>query len=469
MNVKDKTIRILLSLGILFLSLAHQTVYADTAGFCGTGTWTSGNLEIHHINIGQGDSILIVGPTGKSLLFDAGETYWNSSVDAQIIGAYTETVLGCRELDYVVISHFHVDHIGYVGYGGLWNLVEIQGYTVGTTLLRDYSTYLGSTSSTFENWKIYLEGAGQTKLNPVTAVEGTEQVDLGPGVAFDIVTLDGNGTIIAGDFSNNTSPPSENDYSIGTVLSYGDFDEWIGGDLDGQYEIGGFGYTYHDIELSVAPKVGDVDVYKVNHHASLHSTSSTFIGQIDPEVSIVTVGDSNTYGHPTQLVMDRLLATSVVYMTERGDTGTNIGSASVAGHIVIKTSNGTTYTVNDTAYTATEPVRIDSDGDGYFVEVDPMDNSSSSIPAPNGGCGPIYQTCSTSCQLTVGQVLINEILPAPSSGPEWIELYNATDNTANLGYCYIDDIAAGSVAYQIPAGTIISARGFWTLDRASYF
>ncbi|MEO8355361.1 MAG: lamin tail domain-containing protein [Chloroflexota bacterium] len=444
------------------------------ADFCGSGSWQPGNLEIHHINIGQADSTLIVGPTGRSLLFDAGESNWNSSAKARIIGPYIEGVLGCKALDYVVISHFHVDHLGYVGYGGLWHLVETQGFTMGTTLVRDYNTYLGDISGTFTNWKTYLEGAGQAKLHPILAIEGTSQINLGAGVGFSIVALDGNGAILAGDFHGDASPPSENDYSIGAVLSYGNFDEWIGGDLGGQYEIGGFGYTYHDIELSVAPEVGDVDVYKVNHHASSHSSSDTFINQLDPEVSIVSVGNGNTYGHPAQSIMDRLLATSTVYMTERGDTNTNIGAAIVAGNIVIKTSNGLTYTVNGTAFSATEPLRIDSDGDGYFAEVDPSDINSTLMPAPNGGCGSIYQTCSASsvsCQATAGQVLINEVLPSPSNnGTEWVELYNTTASSVNIGYCYIDDVAAGgSAVYQIPASTLIPAHGFWTLDRTSYF
>ena len=451
----------------LFFTLLPQPTLA--AGTCGTGTWTPGNLEIHHINIGQGDSALIVGPTGKSLLFDAGESNWNSSAKAQIIGSYIQGVLGCKSLDYVLISHFHLDHIGYVGYGGLWNLVETQGFTVGTTFVRNYNAYLGDISGTFTNWKAYLEGAGQAKLHPATAIEGTSQVDLGAGVTFKIVTVDGNGAIIPGDFHNDANPPSENDYSIGAVLSYGAFDEWIGGDVDGQYQTGGFGYTYHDIELSVAPEVGDVDVYKANHHGSSHSSSATFINQLDPEVSIVTVGNGNTYGHPTQETIDRLLATSTVYMTERGNTNTNIGSAIVAGNIVIKTSNGSTYTVNGTPYTATEPTRVDTDGDGYFVEADPNDGNSSLIPAPNGGCGPNYQTCAVSCQVTPGQVLINEVLPSPSAGSEWVELYNTTPNTINIGYCYIDDIAAGSPAYQIPASTYIPAHGFWTVDQITYF
>src|SRR5215207_4805596 len=392
---------------------------------------------------------------------------WNSSAKAQLIGPYIESVLGCKSLDYVLISHFHLDHIGYVGYGGLWHLVEMQEFTVGTTLVRDYGNYLGDTSGTFTNWKTYLESDGQTTLHPVTAMEGTSQVNLGAGVTFNIVAANGNGALIAGNYSDDSNPPSENDYSIGAVLSYGNFDEWIGGDLSGHYEVGDFGYTYHDIELSAAPEVGDVDVYKANHHGSSHSSSATFINQIDPEVSIVTTGNGNNYGHPAQSTMDRLLATSTVYMTERGDTHTNIGSAIVAGNIVIKTSNGSTYTVNGTPFLATEPTRTDADGDGYFAQADPNDNNSGTIPAPNGGCDPLYQTCSASCQVTAGQVLINEVLP--SSGTEWVELYNTTDSTLNIGYCVIDDSVDGSPAYQIPASTLIPARGFWTLDRVTYF
>src|SRR5688500_10386436 len=123
------------------LILAFSPIPARAAGICGTGTWSSGNLEVHHINIGQADSTLIVGPTGKSLLFDAGESNWNSSAKAQIIGPYSEGVLGCKTLDYVVISRFLLDHVGYVGYGCLWHLVETQGFAIGTTLVRDYNNY----------------------------------------------------------------------------------------------------------------------------------------------------------------------------------------------------------------------------------------------------------------------------------------------------------------------------------------
>jgi beta-lactamase superfamily II metal-dependent hydrolase len=387
-------------------------------GACGSGSWVSGNLEIHHIDIGQADSTLIVGPTGRTLLVDAGEAYWNSHQKADIIGPYIEGVLGCKELNYVLITHFHLDHIGYVDYGGLWHLVEVQGFTVGQMLHRDYNSYLGRSSGTFDNWVTYLEGAGQASLHPILAVEGTGQVDLGSGVTFNIVTKDGNGDLIPGDFSGDASPPSENDYSVGSVLSYGDFDEWLGGDLDGQMYGGEFGYTYHDIETGVAIEVGDVDVYRVNHHGSDHSNNPTFVNQLDPEVSIISVGDGNTYGHPRQTVMDRLLLTSDVYMTERGDPATNIGAAVVAGDVVIKTSSGITYTVNGEVYTATEPLRTDQDGDGYFSEVDPDDTDPQVIPPLNGGCDPIYQICDdTGEDMYLPLVIKAGVEPVPTPTP----------------------------------------------------
>jgi len=324
------------------------------------------------------------------LLIDAGESYWNSSADADKIGPYIESVLGSKHLDYVVTTHFHLDHIGYVGYGGLWNLVEQQGFTVGKMIHRDYTNYLGTTSGTLDGWKTYLAGDGKLKLNPVLAVEGTSQIDLGGGVIVNIIAADGNGAMKIGDFSADPNPPSENDYSVGVEISYGVFDEWIGGDLSGQYYNSSFGYAYHDIELSAAREIGDVDIYRVNHHGSDHSSSPTFVNELDPEVSIISVGNDNTYGHPRQSVMDLVLATSDVYMTERGDITTNIGDAIVAGDIVVET-NGVAYTVNGHNYTALNPNRSDVDGDGYFAEVDPNDTSYSIMPLPNGGYDLLYQ------------------------------------------------------------------------------
>ncbi len=380
---------------------------------CGTGTWRPGALEIHHLAIGQADATLIVGPTGRSLVFDAGEAGWESAKGAMAIGSYVERVLGCRRVDYVVISHFHVDHVGYVGKGGLWHLVNVQGFEIGALLHRDIRAFAGNVSKTFELWREYLEGPGAGLLKPQVAVEGAGQVDLGSGVAFKIVATDGNAVIKRGDFSAvmMPPPPSENDYSIAAVLRFGAFDYFIGGDLSGAFYTSEYGYTYHDIETTVAREIGDIDVYRSNHHGSDHSSNATFLAQTDPEVSIVSIGDTNGYGHPRPNLMQRLLVTSVVYLTQRGDVQTDIGAARVAGAVVVRTTDGQSYTVNGESYAATDPVRIDADGDGYFREADPDDGARATRPTPVGGCDPAYQDCAGPSQ--PGE---SSALPAVPSG-----------------------------------------------------
>lgn len=361
---------------------------------CGSGSWTPGQLEIHHINIGQGDATFIVSPTGRTLLADSGESYYNSHIDADTVGAYIQSVVGCKAIDYVVISHFQSDHIGYVGYGGLWHLVEVQDFVVGKMLHRDYRRYLGTTSGTIDNWKLYLDSAeGQAKLHPEVAIEGSSQVDLGEGVTFTIVALDGNGSLLEGDFSQASTAPSENDYSVAAVLRFGELDYWVGGDLSGEYHDSGYAYAYHDIELTVSDEIGDLDIYRVNHHGADHSTNPAFVAQTDPEVCVISVGDANTYAHPRQSVVDLLLPTCDLYLTEAGDPNTDLGSAYVEGNIVVKTTDGIHYSVNGRPYLASDPLPYDADADGYLQAADPDDADARTIPEPFGGCNTVLQYC----------------------------------------------------------------------------
>jgi hypothetical protein len=114
---------------------------------------------------------------------------------------------------------------------------------------------------------------------------------------------------------------------------------------------------------------------------------------MQPRVSIIQVADGNAYGHPTQRTIDRLLVTSALYLTEHGDSGTNLRTGKVVGHVVLRTTTGVDYTINGDPFVASDPVRVDSDGDGYFVEADPDDHSTTAVPAPNGGCDPLYEAC----------------------------------------------------------------------------
>jgi beta-lactamase superfamily II metal-dependent hydrolase len=198
-----------------------------------------------------------------------------------------------------------------------------------------------------------------------------------------VVAVDGHGTLRRGDHRQEPSPPNENDYSVAALVRWGPFDYFIGGDLSGEWFISPFGFAYHDVETAVAARLPDVDVYRVDHHGSRHSSNATLLAQIDPEVSIVSAGADNPYGHPDPATVQRLRATGVLYIT-------------VDGPVVVRSRGGSGYSVNGDDYRATDPARVDGDGDGYFLEADPDDAAPGVQPTPRGGCDPVYQTCSAS-------------------------------------------------------------------------
>ena len=367
---------------------------AQGTGECGSGTWQPGWLEIHHIDAGEAVSTLIVSPAGRSLLIDAGEAAWDKDDGAKTVGAYIRSVLGCARLDYVLLSHFHLDHVGFPGHGGVWHLVHEQGFAVGKLLHRDLYHYAGAVGDTLNTWRSYLQSDEAQALHPEIAALGTGQVQLGGGVAVAIVAVDANGVLPAGDFAADPAPPDENDYSIAALLRMGRLDYFSAGDMSGETLVArSGGYSYHDIETRTAPQVKDVDVYRVSHHGSSHASNSTLLAEMQPRVAIIQVADGNTYGHPAQSTVDRLIATSALYLTEHGDPSTNLRTGKVVGHVVLRTSTGIDYAINGDHFVASDPVRVDSDGDGYFVEADPDDNSAASVPAPNGGCDATYETC----------------------------------------------------------------------------
>jgi len=145
------------------------------------------------------------------------------------------------------------------------------------------------------------------------------------------------------DNGNGVSTNDENDQSVDCVVRFGGFAAEFGGDLSGFEHR-----TYHDIETSVAPKVGQVDVYKVHHHGSSHSTNQAWIDAIKPRIGIISCGNGNTYGHPTEEALATLHQAGVVtYWTEVGNGAKPVNGADyVGGDIVVQVpASGNDYTV----------------------------------------------------------------------------------------------------------------------------
>lgn len=284
----------------------------------------TGTMTITCLDVGQGDATLIESPSGMTMLFDAGNNGKGNGVILPFLSSK-----GISSLDYLATSHYHSDHCG--GMDEVFNgiPVNIAAYDRGwsyTTLT--YSSYASAVSS-----KRQTLTAGQV-------------IDLGEGVTVTCVALNSNG-VLSAPFDNGSD---ENEYDVCLLVEYGGFDFFVAGDLVG----GGIGSE--DIESGVASLAGDVDVYQVNHHASATSSNAYFLQTVQAEVSVISVG-SNSYGHPDQGVLDRLVSYgSYVYQTETGSGGTlpENDLTVVGGHVVITTDGVSEYTVAGDTWTIDE-------------------------------------------------------------------------------------------------------------------
>ena len=277
----------------------------------------AGTLEIHCLDVGQGDCTLVISPTGGTLLFDGG---YNGKGTATILPHLQS--LGITGLDYIASSHYHADHVG--GLDEVVNSLGIDSIRVAV-LDRGWSY----TTLTYQSY------ATAVAAKRTTIYDG-QVVDLGGGVTVTCVAVNGNG-VLSSPFDDE-----ENDYCVSLLVEYGSFKFFAAGDLSGVNSS-----SYHDIETSVSADAGDIDVYRVDHHGSSSNTNSNLVSNLSPEVSVISVG-SNSYGHPTQTVINRLVnADSYIYQTHTGSGGTiPAGSGEVLNDHVIIEVTSSSYTIN---------------------------------------------------------------------------------------------------------------------------
>lgn len=229
-------------------------------------------VKIVHIDVGQGDSTLVIGPD-RTLLFDAGVP----GSGARIRNVLTS--LGLNSVDFFVAGHYHNDHIGaideVVGGGISVNVASFdRGGSFGNPDFNSYVTAVGARRRT---------------------ITLGERIDLGGGCVLTCVAVDGRTN------RGNVSPLGENDRSIALILRFGTFDYLIASDLTGGGLTGG--NPTADVESLVAAEVGDVDVLHVNHHGSSTSTNQTSVNTLRPEHAVISCGDGNTHRHPRQPVL----------------------------------------------------------------------------------------------------------------------------------------------------------------------
>ncbi len=316
-------------------------------------------LRFVFIDLGQADGMLAL-YNGKVLLMDAGESRTPDDADKfHVIAKRLEELTGKRHIDAFVLSHYHRDHIGDdTDLTGLFGLIALDGVTVGTLIDRGPDNYgeSGEKGATQRAWERsfpkWLE-TGKAKAHRVVTIGDT--IDFGEGLKIDVVAANGNGRIEALAKANpaelDAFPASENDYSVALKFTFGDFELFAGGDLTGTTSHRDFGNNregYHDIESSTAERVGDVEVYRANHHGSAHSSNPCFLNVLSPEVSIISTGDNN-YGHPAPRAYDEMMSHGKVFITGGADNRVkaHVERSIVGGDItVLVDTDGKRYSVN---------------------------------------------------------------------------------------------------------------------------
>lgn len=237
-------------------------------------------LRVFFVDVEGGQATLFVTPTGESLLIDTG---WpgNDGRDAdRIVGISRKA--GVQKIDYVLLTHFHMDHAG-----GLPQLVA--RIPVGEVF--DHGDNREDTdAATVQVWKAYQEVLAKEKLKRVTLKPG----DNLPIRGTRVTVLSSDGAVVDGPLpgagqENNAcqtaerypADATENARSLGTIITFGKLRILDLGDLTRDKER----------EL-VCPKneIGTVDIYIVSHHGWDQSNSPVFLNAISPRVAIMDNG-----------------------------------------------------------------------------------------------------------------------------------------------------------------------------------
>ncbi len=321
--------RLLPLLAILLAGCAHFRPASRPAP-----DWRN-SLTVVVADVGQGESIIIRGPTGRIAVIDGGV---NRTIGTKVWNFIRDS-LETRRLEWVFASHYHIDHIG-----GLVSVLDSVFSVNPDSLVFGVFDRGGETADTFFiNYAMAARDRRRT-------IEMGQAFDLGGGAVLTCVLY--NGKVLSGD---SVVPKDENSKSIGLLLEYQGFRMIIAND------IGGYSERYSDIETILAPVIGKVSVLYVNHHGSAHSTNPFWLETLKPQASVISCGNNNPWGHPTKKALSRLLASpgNRVYQTQRGvldqyDLRISKGSIRVADSNIWIVVQPPWFMVNGDRFPATE-------------------------------------------------------------------------------------------------------------------
>lgn len=273
----------------------------------------NGKLQIHFMDVGQGDGTVLISPQGEVVLFDNGV---RNNCKKPV--AYLKKI-GVKAIDYHIASHYHDDHIG------------CTKEVLGSFPLKIEAIDRGFSYHT-QTYKAYLNEVSSKRKQAEVGRKITLDAGSAP-VVIEFVAVNGN--IKANGDTLETK--NENDRSLVAIVRFGSFDAMIGGDLSGENTA-----SYRDIETQLAKSMKAVEVYKVHHHGSAHSSNVELLAKIKPLVGIISAGDKNTHGHPNKESLERLHERGIkTYWTSKGSGASPVDDFDfVSSNIVIEVASG---------------------------------------------------------------------------------------------------------------------------------
>lgn len=232
-----------------------------------------GTLEVHYIDVGQGDATLIKCGS-HAMLIDGGNNNKGTTVQLYL------KKQGVESLDYVIGTHPDADHIGGLD-------VIVYKYNCEKVIMPDYE----KDTRTYQELVDVIHDKNMKITYPVVG----EQYALGEAEF----------TIIAP--NSNSYGGNANDYSVAILLEYGKNRFLFTGDAEETSEAE---MLTNGIDISA-------DVYKVAHHGSRSASTQEFLNAVHPKYAVISCGEGNSYGHPHAEVLNRLRSMGVeVFRTD---------------------------------------------------------------------------------------------------------------------------------------------------------
>ena len=252
-----------------------ENVVAQESPDINTNVVEGQDVVVKFFDVGQADSILVQS-AGVNMLIDAGTNNMGNTVVQNLKD------LGITKIDYLVGTHPHEDHIG-----GMDDV--INNFEIGTI----YMPKVQTNTKTFEDVLDAISNKGLTITTPEV------------GYVFEVgntkceVMCAGTGTTEENSNLNLSSIVIRMVYGEESFLFMGDAEE----------------------KNESSRQWPQTTVLKVGHHGSDTSSSESFLNQVMPEISVISVGINNTYGHPKKTTLDKLNALETsIYRTDQNGT-----------------------------------------------------------------------------------------------------------------------------------------------------